>query len=166
MELTNALQLQKFRESSSLLNSIAWIISKLDRTNYPEPKFDTSLTYPNRIIFDNSTTRGLDILDELKGAYEFSNIEEIRNFIMQNNYLINILNEAPENIYRIFDRRIKLILELRSDPEEEWDELFIVIKSPYNAEKTVELGTKLFYEWFIHIMNKVNDKLNFTEELL
>ena len=166
MELTNALQLQKFRESSSLLNSIAWIISKLDRTNYPEPKFDTSLTYPNRIIFDNSTTRGLDILDELKGAYEFSNIEEIRNFIMQNNYLINILNEAPENIYRIFDRRIKLILELRSDPEEEWDELFIVIKSPYTAEKTVALGKKLFYEWFIHIMNKVNDKLNFIEELL
>jgi len=167
MELTNALQ--EFQESNSPLNPIAWIISKLDRTNYPEPKFDTSLTYPNRIIFDNSTTLELerkDILDELKGDYEFSNIEEIRNFIMQNNYLVNILNEAPENIYRIFGSGIKLILELQSDPEEEWDELFIVIKSPYTAEKAVALEKKLFDEWFIHIMNKVNNKLNFTEEPL
>jgi len=161
------------QETSSLFYNakdiIGRIMSRVDVPNYPRPKFDTSLTYLNRIIFDNSTTLGLerkDIVDELKGIYEFSNIEEIRNFIMQNNYLVNILNEAPENIYRIFGRSIKLILELHSDPEEEWDELFIVIKSPYTAEKAVALERKLFNEWFVHIMDKVNNKLNFTEEPL
>jgi len=161
------------QETSSLFYNakdiIGRIMSRVDVPNYPRPKFDTSLTYLNRIIFDNSTTLGLerkDIVDELKGIYEFSNIEGIRNFIMQNNYLVNILNEAPENIYRIFGRSIKLILELHSDPEEEWDELFIVIKSPYTAEKAVALERKLFNEWFVHIMDKVNNKLNFTEEPL
>jgi len=161
------------QETSSLFYNakdiIGRIISRFDVPNYPRPKFDTSLTYLNRIIFDNSTTLGLerkDIVDELKGIYEFSNIEGIRNFIMQNNYLVNILNEAPENIYRIFGRSIKLILELHSDPEEEWDELFIVIKSQYTAEKAVALERKLFNEWFVHIMDKVNNKLNFTEEPL
>jgi hypothetical protein len=161
------------RETSSLFYNakgiIERIISRVDVPNYSGPKFDTSLTYFNSIIFDNSTTIGLerkDILDDLKRAYEFSNIEEIRNFIMQNNYLVNILNEAPENIYRIFGRGIKLILELQSDPEEEWDELFIVIKSPYTAEKAVALERELFDEWFVHIIDKVSNKLNFTEEPL
>jgi hypothetical protein len=161
------------QETSSLFyttkSPIEWIISKLDITNYPGIEFDTSLTYPNLIIIDTSTTIGLerkDILDDLKRAYEFSNIEEIRNFIMQNNYLVNILNEALENIYRIFGRGIKLILELQSDPEEEWDELFIVIKSPYTAEKAVALERELFDEWFVHIIDKVSNKLNFTEEPL
>lgn len=161
------------QETSSFFNSVqsptTGNMSKLDITNFPRVKFDTSLIYSNLIVIDNSTTLGLerkDILDELKGAYEFSNVEEIRNFIMQNNYLADILKEAPKNIYRIFGKSVKLILELHSDPEEEWDELFIVIKSPYNAKKAVALERKLFDEWFIHIMNKVNDKLNFTEEPL
>ena len=161
------------QETSSLFYNakgiIGQIMSRVDVPNYPRPKFDTSLTYLNRIIFDNSTALGLerkDILDELKGIYEFLNIEEIRNFVLQNSYLVDILKEAPENIYRIFGRSIKLILELHSDPEEEWDELFIVIKSPYTAEKAVALERKLFNEWFVHIMDKVNNKLNFTEEPL
>jgi hypothetical protein len=122
-------------------------------------------TYLKNIISNkvvNNKLKNEDILDDLKRAYEFSNIEEIRNFIMQNNYLVNILNEAPENIYRIFGRGIKLILELQSDPEEEWDELFIVIKSPYTAEKAVALERELFDEWFVHIIDKVSNKLNFT----
>jgi hypothetical protein len=102
---------------------------------------------------------------QLEEKYEFSNIEEIRKFIMQNGYLIDILYEAPENIYRVFGREnIKLVLELERDPEEGWDELFIVIKSLYNAKEAVELERKLFDEWFVHIMDKVNNKLNFTEE--
>lgn len=173
MELTNALQLQELQESSSLFytakSPIEWIISKLDRTNYPRFEFDTSLTYANLIVIDNSTTFGLErkeILDELKGAYEFSNVEEIRNFIMQNNYLVDILKEAPKNIYRIFGKSIKLILELQSDPEEDFEELFVVIKSSYSPQKAVELEKKLFDEWFVQIIDKVSNKLNFTEEPL
>jgi hypothetical protein len=59
-----------------------------------------------------------------------------------------------------------IYLELYSDPEEEWDELFIVIKSPYSAEEAIELEKKLFDEWFVNIIDKVNNRLNFTEEPL
>jgi len=107
-----------------------------------------------------------DILDEIKGAYEFSNIEEIRNFVLQNNYLVDILKEAPEDIYRIFGKSIKLVLELHSDPEEEWDELFIVIKSPYAPQKARELMNELDRTWFLNIMDKTQGKLCITEEYL
>jgi len=129
----------------------------------------TILTYPNLIVIDNSTILGLersDILDEFKEIYEFSNIEEIRNFILQNSYLIDILKEAPQHIYRTFGRAVKIELELHHDFEEAWDELFIVIKSPYSAEKAVELERKFFEEWFVHKMDDTKGKLDFTEEPL
>ena len=161
------------QETSSFFNSVqsptTGNMSKLDITNFPRFKFDTSLIYSNLIVIDNSTTLGLerkDILDELKGAYEFSNVEEIRNFIMQNNYLADILKEAPKNIYRIFGKSIKLILELHSDPEEDFEELFVVIKSPYAPQKARELMNELDRMWFLNIMDKTQGKLCITEEYL
>jgi len=161
------------QETSSFFNSVqsptTGNMSKLDITNFQRFKFDTSLIYSNLIVIDNSTTLGLerkDILDELKGAYEFSNVEEIRNFIMQNNYLADILKEAPKNIYRIFGKSIKLILELHSDPEEDFEELFVVIKSPYAPQKARELMNELDRTWFLNIMDKTQGKLCITEEYL
>ncbi|MEM3473741.1 MAG: hypothetical protein QW735_04045 [archaeon] len=150
----------------TLKSPIERIGNKLNRNNSPRVEFDTSLTRLNPVI-DNSTTVGLanaDVMDELKGVYEFSNIDEIRNFIMENEYLVDILNEAPQNIYRIFGNNVKLILECHSDPEEAWEELFIVIKSSRSPKEAFELEKKLFDEWFLNIMDKVNNKLNFIEE--
>lgn len=162
----------EFRESSTIISPLnyptKWGVWNLDRTNYPEIKFNTSLTEP-KLRGNTSTNIGLerkDILDELKEIYEFSNIKEIRNFIMQNYDLVDILKEAPEHIYRIFGKDIKLILELHSDPEEDWDELFIVIKSSYSPQEAVEHERKLFNDWFVYIMDKLDNKLNFTEEPL
>jgi len=107
-----------------------------------------------------------DVLREIEEIYEFSDKERVRNFILQNSDLIKILEEAPAYIYKIFGKNIKLFLELHSDPEENWDELFIIIKSSYPPEKAYELERKLFNEWFINIIKIVGNKLNFTEEPL
>jgi len=98
--------------------------------------------------------------------YVFVDKEKIIDFLFANSDLIPILLEAPKYIYEIFGQNVPIDLELYSDPEEEWDELFIVIKSPYSAEKAIELEKKLFDEWFINIIDKINNRLNFTEEPL
>jgi len=98
--------------------------------------------------------------------YVFVDKEKIIDFLFANSDLIPILLEAPKYIYEIFGQNVPIYLELYSDPEEEWDELFIVIKSPYSAKKAIELEKKLFDEWFVNIVNKVNNRLNFTEEPL
>jgi hypothetical protein len=103
---------------------------------------------------------------KIEEMYEFSDKERVRNFILQNKDLIRILKEAPEHIYKIFGKNIKLYLELHSDPEENWDELFIIIKSPHSAEKAHELGRQLFREWFVKIIKRVGNRLNFSEEPL
>ena len=95
--------------------------------------------------------------------YTLKNPEEVRIFLSSNSDIIPYLMEAPFEIYRIFGQ-VPIYLELHHDPEEEWDELFIVIKTDYAAEKAVELEDRLFKEWFSEILDKVKGRLNFIEE--
>jgi hypothetical protein len=119
--------------------------------------------------FEDETSvfiRKLKKISRLGRLYYFYNPDEIQRFLLTHDYLIENLFEAYDQIKRIFGENIEVHLEYEIDPEEEWDELFIVIKSPYPTEKAIELEKRLFDEWFVHIMDKVNNKLNFTEEPL
>ncbi len=105
------------------------------------------------------------LIDNLEEKYIFINPEEIKAFLLSNIDLIDILIDAPEHIRRIFGE-VPIYLKLTHDPEENWDELFIVIKTSYSPEKAVEFENKLFDEWFINVIDKVNTRLSFTEEPL
>jgi len=107
----------------------------------------------------------LNQIDYLENIYIFENPKEVKRFLLSNTDLIEILLEAHEHIFRIFGH-VPICLELHHDPEEDWNELFIVIKSSYKPEKAIELEERLFNEWFIRISNKVAGRLNFTEEPL
>lgn len=98
--------------------------------------------------------------------YKFRGSEEaIINFIRENE-LMGALLEVVREIRKVFGKEAILELELHRDPEEGWDELFIIIKSSHNAKELIGLEEKLFREWFVHVMNSFYGKLNFTTELL
>ena len=90
---------------------------------------------------------------------------EIINFIIEYN-LWGFLLEAPWEIRRVFGDDIVLELELHHDPEEGWDELFIVIKSAYSPEEAIKLENRLAEGWFLDRMKETRGKLNITEEPL
>ncbi len=104
-------------------------------------------------------------IELLEKTYTLKNHGEIKQFLIVNDDLIPILVEGYEQITKIFGD-VPVYLELHSDPEEGWEELFIVIKTGYPTKKAFELENKLFEEWFIRIMDKVNGRLNFTEKPL
>jgi hypothetical protein len=52
------------------------------------------------------------------------------------------------------------------DPEEGSEELFIVIKTSLSTKLARNLLNKLVNNWFVDIMDKVNNKLNITEETI
>ena len=91
---------------------------------------------------------------------------EVISFVRKYPFLLSILEEAPDQIYRIFGKDILLRLELRHDPEEGWDELFIVIRSVYSAEEAIRLENRLADEWFLDRIKETRGKLNITEEPL
>ncbi len=109
--------------------------------------------------------QGLNLIEWISDAYILKTPNEIKRFLMANRDLLPILVEGYIRIIEIFGY-FPIYLELHSDPEEEWEELFIVIKTKHPAEKALELEKALFEEWFVDVMDKVSGRLNFTEEPL
>jgi hypothetical protein len=105
------------------------------------------------------------LIRELEKLYTFDNTKEIKNFLLTNDYLIETLFEAPGYIYRVFGQ-VPIHLELHHDPEEDWDELFIIIRSLYSAEEAIRRENQLVEEWFLEKMDDTQSKLNITEEPL
>ncbi len=105
------------------------------------------------------------LIRELENLYIFDNSKEIKNFLLTNDYLMKILFEAQGHICRIFGQ-VPIHLELHRDPEEGWEELFIVIKSPYPTSEARRRENQLVKEWFLDRMQATQGKLNIAEEPL
>ena len=119
-----------------------------------EEALETSITFQDEAL-----------IRKLKQFYILDNPNEIKNFLSTNYYLIEILFEAPYPIYRIFGK-VSIHLELHHDPEEAWDELFIVIRSNYSSQKAIKLENRIVEKWFIRRMKDTKGKLNIVEEPL
>jgi len=138
---------------------------------YQSVSGDVALNSFSKTILEESTVEVSIYLsphrriDKLAQIYIFENPPEIKNFLLSNKDLIQILEEAPDYIFKIFGR-VPIYLELHRDPEEEWDELFIVIKTSLLPEDAIKCGKKLFDEWFCKVIRDVGNRLNFTEEPL
>lgn len=104
-------------------------------------------------------------INKLEKIYIFENPEEIKNFLLINDYLIDILVDAPSHIHRIFGY-VPIYLQLHHDHEEGWDELFVIIKSPYSPEEAISRENRLAEEWFLDKMEATQGKLNIIEEPL
>lgn len=107
-----------------------------------------------------STIRRIKNLDFF---YNFEDYENVYKFLLDNKDLITVLESSIEEIRNIFGNS-QVFLEIDNDPEEEFEELFIVIKSNFDANKVIELKEKFFYNWFVKIIDKVGNRLNFTVE--
>jgi len=101
----------------------------------------------------------------IKSLYFLRNEEAIAEFLSQNRDLIKYLLVAPDKIREIFGDNVKLELELHTDPEERWDELFIVIVTSTSPGEVIKMEKQLFKKWFTKIMDRVGGRLNYTSEI-
>ncbi|MBI5208124.1 MAG: hypothetical protein HY934_10110 [Candidatus Firestonebacteria bacterium] len=102
----------------------------------------------------------------LKIQYSFKEEKEIEIFLDNNKFLIEILIEAKNKIINIFRQNVELLLELHKDYEEDFEELFIIIKAFYSPEEMITLANKLDEAWFLNRMDDTKGKLNITVESL
>lgn len=100
----------------------------------------------------------------IKSLYSLINEEAIVEFLLQNPDLMEYLLEAPAKIREIFGD-VKLELELHTDPEENWDELFIIIVTSASPKEAIEMERRLLKEWFGKIVDKIGGRLNYTSEI-
>jgi hypothetical protein len=106
--------------------------------------------------------------NEIRLLYGFPTDQEkrIEEFLKGHDYLYPILKEAKERIISIFGKGVQICLELHHDPEENWDEIFIVIKSSCSPEEGIMLENRLAEEWFLERMKETRGRLNIIEEPL
>jgi len=133
-------------------NNYLYSINPITLINQNEFKIESSI-----II------KSLKDIEQLEELYIFENPPDVRRFLWKYKFLIEILFEAQKKIIEIFGNDITLYLELHRDPEENWEELFIIIKSLYSAEKAIELEKK-FFEEFVYRIDAMKGKLNIIEE--
>jgi len=123
-------------------------------------------------MLQSGIAKSIDIassIDEIISMYEISeneDVEKIRDFIEKHEHLIPILSEAKEHIISVFGDCVRIFLELYYDIEEGWEQLFVVIKSPYDPKKAVELKIKLLRGWFINKTIDTKGNLGISEESL
>ena len=119
----------------------------------------------SEILVSEKRSEGLESqIASIEDIYNFANREDIMSFLKTNRFLIKILKEAYENIKTIFGASVYLYLELCADPEEDFEELFIVIKSTHDSEEALHLLDKLDKSWFLRVVDSTQGKLNITVE--
>ncbi len=119
--------------------------------------------YEKQTLPETSILKGkVDNIYVLGGLYIMKNPLEIRSFLFSHDNLIPILFEAPEKIRKIFGNAAELYLELSQDPEEEWEGLFIIIKTNIPPEKSITLLNRFDEEWWLYVDDEISNILEVT----
>jgi len=97
---------------------------------------------------------------ELLGRmYTFSNPIEVKEFLLTHDYLINPLFEAHKHIREIFGESVEICLEIHRDPEEDFEGLFIVVKTNLSLSQSLELLDEFDEEWWLDVDYEIRKTL-------
>ena len=104
----------------------------------------------------NSPISTVGAFRELENLYIFENYKEIKNFLVTNDFLIEILFEAHKQIKRVFGEHIvEICLEHDRDPEEDFEGLSAIVKTNLSPELSLDLLDKFDEEWFLSIDDEI-----------
>lgn len=102
----------------------------------------------------------------LKRRFTIKNVE-VEQFLSKHSEILFPLLEASEEINRIFSRNAdELCLSFERDPEEDFETLFVVIKTSLPSEKALELLEKFDEEWWLNIDNEIKRILQVDIEVV
>lgn len=141
-------------------------ISFLDEENQD---YFITIKRPNYTQTNEGSSIFLKILNDIaivKKQYLIKEENELILFLVKNDFLNNILIEAKSKVINKFGQNIELFLEVHKDYEENYEELFIVIKAFMSPGEMLILLNELDEEWFLNIMDSTKGKLNITVEPL
>lgn len=131
------------------------------------PATISSLIQRSEKIMTDSNSLSLqnrqDIIEQQLSSlnFELLNKQETVDFLIQNEFLIQLLSEASDNIKKVFKKRYRLALKLINNYEYfDCPELFIYIKIKLSPEKAFRLMKELDNKWWLDVSIKAKGKLN------
>jgi hypothetical protein len=101
-------------------------------------------------------------LEALTHIYKLDNPDEICSFLLGNRFLNDILLEAPKHIYEFFGQ-VELHLDVFFDPDDNTEELVVLINSPYPVDESIRREKQLYKDWFFSKLQSAHGKLSILE---
>jgi len=99
-------------------------------------------------------------IKSLAHLYIFINPDDIKRFLLNHDYLINTLFEVHNQIRRVFGANIiEICLEYDKDPEENFEGLFVTVKTNLFPEQSLDLLEKFDEEWWLTLDFQVRNKI-------
>jgi hypothetical protein len=110
----------------------------------------------------------LEQINVLAREYEIRNPSAVAEFLSRNKSLIDLLEEIPAQIRKVFGDEQKLTLEFFLDPEDPtWHRLFVRIPTKFEVEETHNLFDQFKENWWFdneeHSNSKIFINLRFTK---
>jgi len=89
-------------------------------------------------------------IELLESIYTFSTSNDVKRFLLSHDFLIDALFEAYRQIKSLFGENVvEVSLEYDRDPEEDFEGLFVVVKTNLSPEESLDLLDKFDEKWFL-----------------
>ncbi len=103
----------------------------------------------------------LEQINVLAREYEIRNPSEVAEFLSENKYLIDLLEEIPAQIREVFGDEQNLTLEFFLDPEDStWHRLFVRIPTKFVPKESNNLLDKFKENWWFDNESRSNSKIS------
>jgi len=110
-------------------------------------------TLPRDLLTEEGFSTPQEDVEEralLKRIYHFTNPAEAERFLLAHDELIPYLLEIDKQIKKVFGESIvDVCLEHASDPEEDYEGLFVIVKTNLSSEESLDLLDKFDFDWFL-----------------
>jgi len=102
-------------------------------------------------------------LEYLNSLYTLKNPTDIKRFLMSYDYLIDQLLEVRAQIENVISENlVEIRLEYHKDPEEDYEGLFLVVRTNTTPEKSLDLLEKFDDEYWFDLEAPVRNLLTVT----
>ena len=120
--------------------------------------------YKNPPINENSVSiKKISEISQLEAIYSFHNPDEIKRFLSYCDFIIEYLFEAHDQIRRFFGEHIiEILLEYDKDPNENFEGLFVVIKTNLSPVESIDLLEKFDEECWLGVDCKIRSLITIT----
>lgn len=131
----------------------------MQEKEWSEPRKLYSPPNPNTpILADRSVSR-------LRRLYEFRGGLALERFLRDNDFLITLLLDAPEEIRKHFDSGTRVALEIVEDPEARGDQqLFVVVRTKFPPKVARALLAQLDQNWWLDVLPAARGKMEIATE--
>jgi hypothetical protein len=95
---------------------------------------------------------------EMPSGFEMN--DEVASFVAQHPYLSGLLEQATTKVTEIFGESAMTRVELHHDPEEGYEELFVVVSASLEPEEAMDCLRRLDEEWLLNVLSETQGKFN------